>query len=167
MASTLRDRIERIIAESGLNASALSLKAGLARGHLQTVTSGKTTSMTAITAGKLAAVTNFATAWILTGEDPVYAGATPTGTPRPPASRPKVVRTDIEYDDRYTHRREAVMLVRHEVPGPVIDSVNSIDLKSDEDPSIEEWLKIIEDRYRLYRRASEGLKRIDSVPLDD
>jgi hypothetical protein len=92
--------------------------------------------------------------------------AQPTPTPPPTTSR-RVPRPDVVLDGRYANLDAAIELLADTVPATVLRSVRAgHDLKSDNDPSIEEWIEVIRSRYSLLKRAQQQIQNGD-VPIDE
>lgn len=89
-------RIKGMISLRGMSTLAAEEAAGLKRGHLNNLLSGKRSGMSAATLLAIARALNVTTDWVLTGEGPMERPVTSTPPPSspPPSARPRPSRSE-------------------------------------------------------------------------
>ena len=145
----LAARVAAARALTGLNQTALSLAAGLARGHVGTIERGEVDAMTAETAQKLAPILKVSWQWLVSGEG---------GGPEP--TQPAVADDGAEDDGRYPNRRVAAQLLAGRVDVETIKALRTMRLDSDRDLTVAEWAT----QARTLQEIRDG--RTTAEPLD-
>lgn len=164
-----------MLKETNENPSSLALKAGLARGHLHHIISGKAKSINNETAAKLAAITSFDPHWIATGNgQPYRLGALVSNIPElviaqapaEPPKRQKIERPDVVRDDDYPSRGTVIALIRGKVDANVVAALASIRLESDRDPGEAFWMKEVKRLKRALQELESDAVEAEPMPGD-
>lgn len=136
---TIAARLQWVLEQTGLSARALSLKAGLAGGHVGLIlrgTVGKRLSDTTIVA--LAKAGGVSSEWLARGVG-VPSLVLPSGATPP---------LHVEHTERYSGRAEAERLMRGVLPDQDVDSVLAWDLNATEDPGVGWWIERMKESAR-------------------
>lgn len=151
---TLAARLQWVLTQTGLSARGLSLKAGLADGHVGLIlrgTVGKRLSDTTIAA--LAKAGGVSSEWLARG----------VGEPRfvPTVGRTPPLR--IEHTERYAGRKEASDALQGLVEPEAITTVGAWDLNATQDPGALWWIERIKeaDRQLKHWRKNPSAERAE------
>lgn len=143
---TIADRIEAILREQKISASALSVRAGLTRIHVnKVITRVRANPEARIESSTLEAIARAAgvtVGWLLTGRNE-SAGA----------NAPPLVQTamHVKHTERYAGRAEAERLMRGVLPDPAVDSVMPWDLNATQDPGVAWWIERMKEAARTMK----------------
>lgn len=136
---TLALRLQWVLNQTGVSARGLSLKAGLAGGHVGLMlrgTAGKRPSDETI--AKLARAAGVSHEWLARGEG--EPGLRPHAGHTPPLH--------VELTERYAGRAEAEKAMRGVLPDPAVDSVLRWDLNATQDPGALWWIERMKEAAR-------------------
>lgn len=139
---------------AGLNQREASKAAGLAPGHVGTIERGEVASVSTKTAQSLANALGVSWQWLLTGD-----GDGPTATELP-TERVRVYTHDA---DRYPNRDVAAKLLGGRVDRETIDALLTMQLDSDRDLTVAEWV----NEARGLQAIRDQLSAPVEVEIDD
>lgn len=145
----LAARVAAARATTSLNQTALSLAAGLARGHVGTIERGEVDAMTAETAQKLAPILKVSWQWLVSGE----------------GDGPSEAAAPVHEDDvrKYPNRDVAAQLLAGKVDPETIRALGTMRLDSDRDLTIAEWI----DQARTLQGLRDGVTEERPFVTDD
>jgi DNA-binding Xre family transcriptional regulator len=161
---TLPERLTWVLKHRGMSASALSLKAGLARTHVGLILSGRSQHVREGTLEKLCAAADVSSRWLASGQgprEPYEAAAPAPALPSRPAAAVAsstgraIERTVTVYEDAYPSRGVVLALLRGKLDANILAALASIRLESDRDPGEGYWLSEV----KRLKRQLEQLER--------
>lgn len=145
----LAARVAAARAPTGLNQTALSLAAGLARGHVGTIERGEVDAMTAETAQKLAPILKVSWQWLVSGE-----GDGPT------EAAPPMREDDVR---KYPNRDVAAQLLAGRVDPETVKALGTMRLDSDRDLTVAEWIA----EAKTLQALRDGITEEKPLAVDD